>query len=179
MHELLDLLTRHLAAAGKFVEHSFAIGASLIHHVAALLLGHLQFGFGIGGGILTAAGGLHLGFFAHALCFVGGLAKNASSVVFGAHLDAGSGLAGRGKNAGRLFAEQASDHLFVERHVRVGGAALRGAEFAIEEPLALLQARKFGGDHPKEVANLALFIPLTGRGERSRGHRVRRRGIGA
>ena len=75
MDELLDLLAGHLAATGEFAEHTLAVGAGLVHHVAALLLGHLQLGLGVGGRVLATAGRFDLGLLAQALRLVGGLAQ--------------------------------------------------------------------------------------------------------
>ena len=50
---------------------------------------------------------------------------------------------------------------------RVG---LGGAQLALEEPLALLQAGQLGGDHAQEVAHLLLVEAASRRAERRVGH---------
>ena len=81
MHQLLDLLAGEFAPTRQLTEHTLAVGASLVDHLAALLLGHLQLGFGIGGGVLTAASGLDLGLLADALRLVSGLAQQARRAI--------------------------------------------------------------------------------------------------
>ena len=76
MHQLLDLLASQFAAASQFAEHSLAVGAGLVDHLAALLLGHHQFGLGIRRRVLTAARRLDLGLFTQTLGLVGGLAQH-------------------------------------------------------------------------------------------------------
>ena len=178
VHELLDLLARHLATAGQFAQHPLAVGAGLVDHLAALLLGHRQLGFGIGRRVVAAAGGLDLGLLAAALRLVGGLAKEAPGVVLGAHLDLRCGLAGGGQDARGFLAQQAGDHFLVERHRRVGRGALRGAQLAFEELLTLLQARQLGGHHAQEIADFCLIEAPARRREVGRRHRRGRRGVG-
>jgi hypothetical protein len=77
VHQLLDLLTRQLAAAGELAEHPLAIGACLVDHLTTLLLGHDQFRLGVGGRILAATSGLDLGLFTQPLRLIRCLAQHA------------------------------------------------------------------------------------------------------
>ena len=49
--QLLDLLAGQLAPAGQLRQHPLAVGASLVDHLAALLLGERDLTLGVGGGI--------------------------------------------------------------------------------------------------------------------------------
>ena len=178
MHQLLDLLAGHLAATGHVAEHPLAVGTRLVHHLAALLLGHLQLGLGVGRCVAASAGRFDLGLLAHPLGLVGGLAQQTTGAFLGADLDLRRRFACRLQDARCLFTQHAGDDIFVECRCR-HRAALVGAHFAFEEPFTFLQARQFGGDHAQKFANLGGFEALAGIGERRRGYGTRRRGIGA
>ena len=115
-----------VAAAGEVGEHALAHGAGLAHHAAALLASALDLGLGLGDGLLAAArhlrcpapraparrracaarqqlSGLGVDLVAELLGVLVGL---------GPHL-AGR-LAGRGEDAGRLFAEPRGHRRLVE-----------------------------------------------------------------
>ena len=173
MDQLLDLLAGQLAAAGQLAEDPLAVGAGLVDHLPALLLGHLQLGLGVGRGVLAAAGRLDLGFLAAALGLVGGLAHQPGGLLLGAAADLVGGLAGGLEDAGGLLAEHLGDHLVVQHDGGMGGAALGRAQLALEELLPFLQAGQLGREHPQEVAYLALIEAAPRHRERGRGHRVR------
>ena len=178
MDELLDLLAGHLPAARQLGQHALAIRARLVHHLATLLLGHLDLGLGVGRRIGPAPSGLDLGLFAQALHLVGGFAQQAGGALLGSRLDLCCGLARGVQDARRLLAEHPGDELLVERHRRRRCAPLRGAQLAFEEALTLLQAGQLGRHHPQELTDLVGFEPLTRRRERRRRDRTRRRGVG-
>ena len=48
MDQLLDLFARQLSPAGQLAQHTFPICARFIDHLAALLLGHIEFRLGVG-----------------------------------------------------------------------------------------------------------------------------------
>ena len=180
MDELLDLLAGEVAAAGQLAEHALAVGAGLLDHLAALLLGHRQLGLGVGGGVAAPAGGLQLGLLADPPGLVAGLAQQLGGAVLGPAADRRAALAGGLQDARRLLAEQARRRLVVERQPSVDDrAGLGGAQLALEEPLALLQAGQLGGDHAQEVADLLLVEAAPRGAERRVGHAGRGRRIGA
>ncbi len=155
MHQLLDLLAGQFATTGQLAEHPLAIGAGLVDHLAALLLGHDEFGLGVRRSVLATSGCFDLGLFTKPLRLVGGLAQHSRCAILGADLDLRCCLARRLQNSRGLFAEHAGDDLFVERNDRIG-AALSGAQLPFEEFLALLKASHLGGNHPKQIAHLCL-----------------------
>ena len=178
MHQLLDLLTGHLSTASQFAQHPLAIGAGLVDHLAALLLGHLQLRLGVGAGILTTTGRLDLGFLAQALRLVGGFAQHTRCAIFGAHLDLVRCLACGGENANSFLTQHACDKFFVQCDTGAGSVALRRAQLTLKELFALLQPRQFGCHHPQELAYFLGLVPAAGSGEVGRRHCRRRRGVG-
>ena len=87
MDQLLDLLACQLATTGEFAQYPLAICTRLVDHLAALLLGHLQFRICIRGGVLTAANGFQLGLFTQALGLVGGIAQQTRGAFLRSHFD--------------------------------------------------------------------------------------------
>ena len=169
--ELLDLLAGEVAPAGQLGEHPLAVGARLLDHLPALLLGHRQLGLGVGGGIGAAPAGFQLGLLAHALSLLAGLAQQPRGPLLGLGPDRRRALARRLQDARRLLAEQAGGRVVVDDRTAVGdGDRLRRPQLALEEALALLQPGQLGGDHAQEVAHLLLVEPAPGRAERGVGH---------
>ena len=62
--QLLQLLARHVPTLPEIGQHPLAVGAGLVDHLAALLLGQVHLGFGFLSGIVAAMGDLQLGLFA-------------------------------------------------------------------------------------------------------------------
>ena len=173
VHQLLDLFARQLAAARQLAQHPLAVGPGLVDHLATLLLGHRQLGLGVGRRIGTAAGGLDFGLLAHPQRLVARLAQQARRVLFGLLADLGRCLACGAEHACGLLAEQTGERRVVEADVVEVGVGLGRAELTLEEPLTLLQATEFGGDHPQEIADLVLVVAAPARAERGVGDRRR------
>ena len=125
--ELFNLLTCQLTTTRQFAQHTLAIGTCLVHHVAALLLGHLHFGFGVGRRVLTATSRLDLGLLTKALSFVGCFAQQPGAAVFGAGLDLHCGFTRRLQYACSFFAEQTRCRVVVHLNIANGTALLRGS----------------------------------------------------
>ena len=156
MQQLLDLLARQFTSACELAEHAFAVGACLVDHLAALLLGHRQLGFGVGCRIGATTRRLDLGLLAHARCLVTRFAQQLRGALFGLLADLGGALACRGQHPCRLLTEQPGQRLFVHLHRRQVGIGLRRTELAFEETFAFLQTPEFGRHHAQEVADLTL-----------------------
>ena len=154
--QLLDLLAGQVAAPGQLAEHPLAVGAGLLDHLPALLLGHRQLGLGVGGGVAAPARRLELGLLAEPLGLVGASCSSRAGAVLG--LDADRRCRPRGPS-GRCAPSPrraAGDRrVVVEPTPSVGALAGARPQLALEEALALLQAGQLGGDHAQEVADLA------------------------
>ena len=156
MQQLFDLLAGEFPATGEFAEHALAVGTGLVDHLAALLLRHRQFGLGVRCGVRPAARRLDLGLLAHAGRLVARLAEQLRGALLGLLADLRSALACGGEHPGRLLTQQPSQCLVVELRRSQIGVGLGGAEFTLEEALALLQAPEFGGHHAQEIPDLPL-----------------------
>ena len=178
MHQLLNLLASQLTTASQFAQHPFAIGACLVDHFAALLLGHLQFRFSVGAGVLATTRRLDFRFLAQALCLIGGLAQHPRRAILGAHLDLIRSLASRGKNSNSFLTQHAGDNFFVQSDTGAGSVALRCAQLTLQELLALLESCQLSSDHPQKLAYFLRLVPAAGGGEVGRRHCRRRRRVG-
>ena len=173
MQQLLDLLACELASAGEFAEHTLAVRACFVDHLATLLLGHRQLGFGVGRSIRTTTRRLDLGFFAHSSCLGARFVQQLRGALLGLLADLGSALASRRQHSSGLLAQQPRERLVVELHRSQIRVRLSGAELAFEEPFALLQTAEFGRDHAKEVPDLSLIEAATAGTECGVGNRRR------
>ena len=171
MHHLLDLLASDFASARQVAKNALAIGARLVHHLAALLASHFEFCFGIGRRVGAAPRRFDLGVLAQPCALFGGLAQQPRRALFGADLDLRCGIARHLQNARRFLAKHLRDELFIDRGGR-DGAALGDTQLALEVPLALLQAGQFGGHHAQKIANLGLVETATRTRERCGRHLV-------
>ena len=103
---------------------------------------------------------------ADAGCILGRFPHQTGGGLLGPLTDLRAGLT-RGRQHPRgLLAEEGSDGLLVETPGAGQTAGLHGLQFALEEPLPLLQPAELGRHHPQEVADLLLVEAPARRGER-------------
>ena len=112
--QLVDLLAGEVAATGQLAERPLAVGAGLVDHLLALLLGRLELGLGDHLGVLAAAARLQLGVLAEPLRLLACVAQQALGGLLGLGPDGRRALPRRLEDARRLLAEQPGDRLVVE-----------------------------------------------------------------
>ena len=177
--QLVDLLAGEVAAARQLAEHSLAVGASLLDHLPALLLGHLQLGLGVLLGVAAPAGSLAVGLVAEVLGILACLAHHSFGGFLRLGPDRRGALARRLEDARRLLAEQAGQRLVVELGWRPRTLQTHRPQLLVEIAFALLHAGQFGSDHAQELTHLVLVESATRRREVGVAHRRRRRRVGA
>ena len=179
VQQLLDLLAGQLTAPSQFAEHPLAVGARLVDHLPALLLGHRQLGLGVGCRVGAPACRLDLGLLAQAARLLGGLVEHLRGGLLGLLTDLDAALACGRQHPCGLLAEQPRQCGIIElRRIEVG-IGLRGSQLALEESLAFLQPAELGGDHAQEVADFGLVEPAAAGTEAGIGDRRRRRRVGS
>ena len=176
--ELLDVLAGQLGAAFEIGQHTLAVRARLVDHLATLLLRERDLGLRLGLGVLPAARRLDLGLLTQPVGFVVGLAQGAGSVLLGANLDLRRRLARGLEHADGLLPQQVRDHLVVELQGAWRGT-VRGAQLGVELALAFLQPAHLGRDRCEEGPHLVLAVAAARRGEARFGHGRGRSGVGA
>ena len=179
MQQLLDLLASEFSSASQFAEHPLAVGARLVDHLTALLLGHRQLGLGIGSSIRTAPRRLDLCLLTQPGSLVACLGQHLRCALLGLLANLGSALTRRREHPRGLLAEQPGERQLVHLHRCDVAIGVGGAQLAFEKSFTFVQATEFCGDHTKEVSDLSLVESSPADGEAGIGDRRRRRRIGA